>query len=134
MSGLGVQFHPTIKNEAYQIYCDTLTYLNMAFTTMFLVESILKILAFGLKVWMLLLCVDISRYLRDTQSIDRPGRPVPQTRPILKSIGRQFRAVSAVFEIRTAFQFQWIELMLLFFVAIGHKLMIRIFTPRALRS
>lgn len=50
MPGLGVQFHPTTKNKSYQMYCDTLTYLNMAFTTMFFVESILKILAFGLKV------------------------------------------------------------------------------------
>ena len=45
-----VQFHPTIKNDAYETYCNTLSYLNMAFTTMFFIESILKILAFGLKV------------------------------------------------------------------------------------
>lgn len=50
----GVQFHSTNKNEAYQMYSDTLTYLNMAFTAMFFTESILKILAFGLKVCMLL--------------------------------------------------------------------------------
>ena len=55
MWGRGVQFHPTSKHEAYQIYSDTLSYLNMAFTIMFLVESILKILAFGLKVWTMLL-------------------------------------------------------------------------------
>jgi len=46
-----LQFHPTHKNKAYILYSDTLTYLNMAFTAMFLVESILKILAFGFKVW-----------------------------------------------------------------------------------
>ena len=43
----GVQSHATIKNKAYS---DTLSYLNMAFTIMFFIESILKILAFGLKV------------------------------------------------------------------------------------
>jgi len=58
MSKLGVQFHPTTKNKAYQIYCDTLSYLNMAFTIMFFIESILKILAFGLKVWTLF-CAEI---------------------------------------------------------------------------
>jgi len=58
MPGHGrVQFHPTTKNKAYVIYQDSLSYLNMAFTIMFFIESILKILAFGLKVWMLLFCV-----------------------------------------------------------------------------
>jgi len=56
MPGLGVQFHATTKNKPYQMYCDTLTYLNMAFTTMFFIESILKILAFGLKVSSLHFC------------------------------------------------------------------------------
>jgi len=74
MWGRDVQFHSTTKNaESYQIYNDTLTYLNMAFTTMFLVESILKILAFGLKVWMIFFYVEICCCLRNTRP---PFQPV----------------------------------------------------------
>jgi len=38
------------KNETYELYAYTLGYLNMAFTALFSVECMLKIIAFGPRV------------------------------------------------------------------------------------
>lgn len=44
------QFYSSTKPPAVKMYTEALGYINTAFTAMFFVESILKILAFGLKV------------------------------------------------------------------------------------
>ena len=40
----------SLQTTTYKNYCDTLVYLNSAFTVMFSIECVLKILAFGPKV------------------------------------------------------------------------------------
>lgn len=45
-----VQYYTHDKTDAYRKYCDSLGYLNMAFTVMFSIECGLKMLAFGPKV------------------------------------------------------------------------------------
>ena len=44
------QYYTHNRTEAYRKYCDSLGYLNMAFTVMFSIECGLKMLAFGPKV------------------------------------------------------------------------------------
>jgi len=46
----GCQFYGGPRKEKYQNYNTVLTDLNMAFTIMFLIEMILKLLAFGIRV------------------------------------------------------------------------------------
>jgi len=45
-----VQFYDGPRTEKYQTYNTVLTELNMAFTVMFTIEMILKLLAFGIRV------------------------------------------------------------------------------------
>lgn len=45
-----LQYYSNNRTTAYRQYCDTLAYLNMTFTVMFTIESLLKVLAFGPKV------------------------------------------------------------------------------------
>jgi len=45
-----VQFYDGPRKEKYQTYNTVLTDLNMAFTIIFLIEMILKLLAFGIRV------------------------------------------------------------------------------------
>jgi len=45
-----MQFYDGPRTEKYQTYNAVLTNLNMAFTTTFLIEMILKLLAFGIRV------------------------------------------------------------------------------------
>jgi len=49
------QFYSYNANRTYQVYADTLGYLNMAFTVLFSIECVLKILAFGPRVWMVII-------------------------------------------------------------------------------
>ncbi|KAF7233886.1 hypothetical protein EG68_12572 [Paragonimus skrjabini miyazakii] len=41
---------PDLETQKYQNYCSTLVYLNAAFTAMFTMECLLKLIAFGPKV------------------------------------------------------------------------------------
>lgn len=41
---------PDWETQKYQSYCSTLVYLNTAFTAMFTMECLLKLIAFGPKV------------------------------------------------------------------------------------
>ena len=45
------QYYTHEKTEAYRLYSETLTHLNMVFTVLFSIECILKLMAFGPKVW-----------------------------------------------------------------------------------
>ena len=45
------QYYTHEKTEAYRFYSETLTRLNMVFTVLFSIECILKLMAFGPKVW-----------------------------------------------------------------------------------
>ena len=55
LGALGHQYYRYVKTtrqgNSFEIYSETLVYLNMAFTVLFSIESVLKILAFGPKVW-----------------------------------------------------------------------------------
>ena len=44
------QYYTHKQSIGYQTYCDTLGYLNMAFTVLFSIECVPKLLAFGIKV------------------------------------------------------------------------------------
>ena len=45
------QYYTHEKTDAYRCYSESLTHLNMVFTVLFSIECILKLLAFGPKVW-----------------------------------------------------------------------------------
>ena len=45
------QYYTHEKTEAYRLYSESLTHLNMMFTVLFSIECILKLMAFGPKVW-----------------------------------------------------------------------------------
>ena len=44
------QYYTHEKTEAYRLYSESLTHLNMIFTVLFSIECILKLMAFGPKV------------------------------------------------------------------------------------